>query len=79
MAKEFAQSVAVDGPAGRIDVGSAQQAYDMLSDPSWPERGPAHEEAVETALKVLDGHRSTVDSHDTFVRAAKEAGILAKT
>ena len=78
MGKEFEQAVVIDGPGGQVEVATAQQAYDVLSDPAWPDRGPAHEEAVETALKVLDGHRSTVDAYDTFLRAAKEAGNLVE-
>lgn len=78
MAKEFEQAVMIDSSGGPVEVTTAQEAYDVLSDPAWPDRGPAHEEAVETALKVLDGHRSTVDAYDTFLRAAKEAGNLVE-
>ncbi|MEX0407527.1 DUF982 domain-containing protein [Aquibium sp. LZ166] len=78
MAREFSDTVKITAPSGTIEVASAQEAYEVLSDPDWPKRGPAHGEAVETALKVMDGHRSTVDAYDTFVRAAKEAGNLVE-
>ena len=59
-------------------VATAREALLLLSSVDWPgERGPLHEDAVETALKVLDGHRSAVDGLDRFVEAARQAGILA--
>ncbi|MGO4842821.1 DUF982 domain-containing protein, partial [Rhizobiaceae sp. 2RAB30] len=39
--------------------------------------GPRHRDAVDTCLKVLDGHRSTIDARNAFIEAAREAHILA--
>ena len=76
--KRFDTPVAVDfhqdGHVTRI--ASARDAAQLLMDVRWPERGPMHEAAVDTCLKVLDGHRSTIDAHRAFREAALEAGIL---
>jgi hypothetical protein len=44
---------------------------------AWPEeaRGPRHRDAVETCLKVLDGHRSASDAVMALQAAAAEAGL----
>ncbi|WP_235679157.1 DUF982 domain-containing protein [Aquibium microcysteis] len=57
---------------------SAQQAFEVLSRPDWPVRGIEHAQAVDAALKVVDGHRSAVDARDALVRAAREAGTLVE-
>jgi hypothetical protein len=66
------------GPAGEeLAIRNTRQAVDLLLT-QWPApRGPRHRDAVDTCLKVLDGHRSTVDAYDAFREAAEEAGILA--
>ena len=44
----------------------------------WPlNRGARHRDAVETCLKVLDGHRSTEDARRALIEAAKESDVLA--
>ena len=44
----------------------------------WPlNRGARHRDAVETCLKVLDGHRSTEDARRALIVAAKESDVLA--
>ena len=59
-------------------VSDAAHARDVLIE-RWPgERGPRHRDALETCLKVIDGHRSTVDAELRFREAAREAGILAE-
>ncbi|MGO4834796.1 DUF982 domain-containing protein [Rhizobiaceae sp. 2RAB30] len=59
-------------------VRSAKEAAELLADIQWPgKRGPRHRDAVDTCLKVLDGHRSTVDARNAFIEAAREAHILA--
>lgn len=68
--------VGIDG--GQILVEDAAHARDVLIE-RWPgERGPRHRDALETCLKVIDGHRSTVDAEVRFREAAREAGILAE-
>ncbi len=44
----------------------------------WPlNRGARHRDAVETCLKVLDGHRSTADARRALIEAAIESEVLA--
>jgi hypothetical protein len=76
MAIEFETAVQIDGPDGPVTVTTAKEAFDLLSDPAWPERDLLQQEAVETALKVIDGHRSAVDARDALIRAAESAGNL---
>lgn len=65
------------GPGDVRVVTSTMQAAELLANIDWPgERDRKHRDAVETCLKVLDGHRSTVDARNTFVEAARGAGIL---
>lgn len=62
---------------GPIAVRDTRHATDLLLT-QWPaRRGPRHRDAVDACLKVLDGHRSTVDARNAFIEAAEEAGILA--
>jgi hypothetical protein len=56
-------------------ISTTVEARDLLASPDWP-RGPAHEAAYATCLKVLDGNRSTVDARDRFVEAARAASLL---
>jgi hypothetical protein len=59
------------------DVADVIQARDILTE-CWPvERGPRHRDALETVLKVIDGHRSTQDAEIALRDAAREADILA--
>ncbi|HEV2901508.1 MAG TPA: DUF982 domain-containing protein [Pseudaminobacter sp.] len=77
--KRFQRPVVISlGPADEeLAVRNTHQAVDLLLT-QWPAgRGPRHRDAVDTCLKVLDGHRSTVDAYDAFREAAEEAGILA--
>ena len=65
----------VDGRV--VDVADVIRAREVLTE-SWPSRrGPRHRDALETVLKVIDGHRSTEDAEWTLREAAREAGILA--
>jgi hypothetical protein len=44
----------------------------------WPlNRGARHRDAVETCLKVLDGHRATEDARRALIDAARESAVLA--
>ena len=61
-----------------IEVSSTAEARDYLSSVDWPVRGSAHETALDACLKVLDGHRSTVDAENAFIEAAREAGLLVE-
>jgi len=78
MGIEFDRPVRLSGPNGSASVETAQEAFEVLSGTDWPVRGVEHEQAIDAALKVIDGHRSAVDAHDALVRAAREAGILAE-
>ena len=76
--KAFVTPVRIAWKDDETAVATAREALLILSSVDWPgERGLLHEDAVETALKVLDGHRSAVDGLDRFVEAARQAGILA--
>lgn len=75
--KPFDRPVKLTGPSGAVEITSARMAADRLSDADWPQQDDAQSIALDTALKVLDGHRSTVDARDRFVEAARSAGILA--
>lgn len=74
--KPFGTPVEVRLGSRRVTVGSAEQAAQLLADAGWPERGPRHRDAVDACLKVLDGHRSTIDAEQAFAEAAREAGML---
>lgn len=74
--KPFEQPILVRTPAGAVAIGSARQASDMLADVDWPgPRDSRHADALDTCLKVLDGHRSTEDARTRFVEAVTAAGI----
>ncbi|BCH21963.1 hypothetical protein MesoLjLc_15870 [Mesorhizobium sp. L-8-10] len=63
------------GPA--LPIHSTKKAVELLTDARWPsERGPRHRDAVDACLKVLDGHRSTLDARNALLEAAREAEIL---
>ena len=77
--KSFEEPVVVGGPDGiPIEIHSVVKARDVLVSPNWPERGPRHQDAVDACLKVLDGHRSTVDARMALIDAALEASILIR-
>ena len=66
--------VRIDGTSRQV--ATVQEAIDLLSETGWPgERGPRHRDAMETCMKVLEGHRSTIDARMRFFEAAREAGI----
>jgi hypothetical protein len=73
--KRFAEAVEIDF-GGVRSVASARSAAQALLDVRWPRRGPRYRDAVDTCLKLLDGHRPPLDAHRAFVEAAREAGIL---
>lgn len=76
--KPFDPPVAVRIGEALRDIGSVREAIGLLSSTDWPGmRGPRHRDAVETCLKVVNGHRSTVDARRSFIEAAREAGLLA--
>jgi hypothetical protein len=57
-------------------IGDAHEALDCLMY-CWPaDRGPRHRDALDACLKVIDGHRSTIDAETAFAEAAREADIL---
>jgi hypothetical protein len=69
--------VTVDVGHGPVAVPSTLQASRLLMSVEWPGRRDAsHTEAVETCLKVLDGHRSTEEARAVFTVAAAKAGVL---
>jgi hypothetical protein len=55
---------------------TVRELYDLMTT-QWPEdaRGPRYRDAVDTALKVLDGHRSVVDLVAALKEARTEAGL----
>lgn len=73
--KRFTAAVEIELGVVR-SVASARSAAQALLDVRWPRRGPRHLKATETCLRILDGHRSSVDPYSAFVEAAREAGIL---
>lgn len=59
-------------------VTDAHEALDCLMY-CWPaKRGPRHRDALDACLKVIEGHRSTIDAEKAFTEAAREADILEK-
>lgn len=67
----------IDG--AHTSVRSIAQAQKILTE-GWPiEGGLRHRDAVETCLKVTDGHRSTIDAQNALFEAAQEAGILVQS
>jgi hypothetical protein len=76
--KSFDKPVLIRTPSGVIAIDSARQAADMLADVDWPgPRDDLHSDALETCLKVLDGHRSTEDARTRLVEAVTAAGLTA--
>lgn len=66
--------------AKTLAVRSARQASALLASTDWPgERTELHRDAFETAEKVVEGSRSTVDSRTRFEEAAREAGIFVES
>lgn len=59
-----------------VQVKTTAEARDRLASVDWPVRGVAHDAALDACLKVLDGHRSTIDAQTAFTEAAREAGLL---
>lgn len=56
-------------------IGDVQHALRILTE-DWPEdRGPRHRDAVETCLKVIDGHRSSAEARRALTEAAAEASL----
>jgi hypothetical protein len=75
--KVFDRPVVIAGPSGTVRISSVRAAVEFLSNVDCPVQGETREQALDAALKVLDGHRSTVDARDRLIEAAKEAGVLA--
>ncbi|MER2534613.1 MAG: DUF982 domain-containing protein [Rhizobiaceae bacterium] len=60
-------------------IASAREAAECLMT-IWPlQRGPRHRDAVETCLKVLDGHRSSSEARRALIEAAEESRIPVST
>ena len=60
-------------------IASAKEAAALLADVNWPgERGPAHRDAYETCLKVMEGNRSAADGRQRFFEAAAAAGLVVE-
>ncbi|MBE7185816.1 MAG: DUF982 domain-containing protein [Methylobacterium mesophilicum] len=74
--KPFSKPVTVEIDGESRQVAGAREASELLSSTDWPEAGPMHRDALGTCMKVLDGHRSTVEAEEAFVAAAREAGLL---
>lgn len=77
--KRFGNPVTIelDASGERRTVSSVREAADCLME-AWPaaHRGPAHRDALDTCLKVIDGHRSVIDAERAFVEAAWEARVF---
>jgi hypothetical protein len=76
--KPFEAPVVVElGPVGgHCPIRSAREAAECLMT-VWPlDRGPRHRDAVETCLKVLDGHRSSAEARRALIEAALESDVL---
>lgn len=57
-------------------IDSTREAVECLTT-VWPlNRGPRHRDAVETCLKVQEGHRSTADARQALIEAARESDVL---
>ncbi len=77
--KPFDSPVTLElGRIGRYRrIENVQEAAECLMT-VWPlNRGARHRDAVETCLKVLDGHRSTEDARRALIEAAMESEVLA--
>ena len=75
--KSFDTPITVTLDGAPRAVASVRAASEMLMSVDWPgARDDRHAEAVDTCLKVLDGHRSTEDARAAFSAAAGDAGIL---
>ena len=77
--KRFEKPVTLE--LGRIGtyrrIYTTREAADCLMT-VWPlNRGQRHRDAVDTCLKVLEGHRSTADARRALIEAAKESDVLA--
>ena len=53
---------------------TVEDAMLALSSVDWPVRGPRHRDALETGLKIMDGHRS-VDEAVGVIRAAEDEAL----
>jgi hypothetical protein len=79
-ARHFSTPVLIDPLSdGKVQtIASAEAAYEYLIH-NWPAASvhqPRHRDAIDASLKVMDGHRSTIDAENAFIAAAKEAKIL---
>lgn len=77
--KPFDEPVTLElGRIGRYrKIHNTREAADCLMT-VWPlNRGARHRDAVETCLKVLDGHCSIADARRALIEAAKESDVLA--
>ncbi|WP_274629311.1 DUF982 domain-containing protein [Arvimicrobium flavum] len=64
-------------PQQALTISGVRQALRVLTE-DWPQaRGPRHRDAVETCLKVIDGHRSASEIRRVLIEAAAEAGLSA--
>jgi hypothetical protein len=74
--KPFERPICVSTQHGPVAIASVRDALDFLSGRWTAAQDITHRDAVETCLKVLDGHRSTVDGFNAFRAAAKASGLL---
>ena len=74
--KRFETAVMIATADGPAKVCTTEEARAILTSSNWPNRGPRHADALEACLKVLDGHRSTIDARNAFIEAAREASVL---
>lgn len=75
--KPFANPVRIIVAGDEVIISDTEQARALLSSPDWPgQRGDEHERALDACLKVLDGHRSTVDAETAFAEAVRAAGLM---
>jgi len=78
MHKPFQHPILIQsGPAPSVrTIDSVEQAADFLMSEWSGERDSWHRDALDACLKVMDGHRSTIDAENAFHEFADKAGIL---
>ena len=78
MHKPFAHPILIHAGASQDvhTIESVEQAADFLMS-EWPgERDNWHRDALDACLKVLEGHRSTIDAELAFRELAQRAELL---
>ena len=81
MHKPFADPILINIDAARNvrTIDSVEQAADFLMSEWSGERDNWHRDALDACLKVLEGHRSTIDAEQAFRAFAEKADILGRS